>query len=173
MKKKFKSLLAIFLVLAFVLTGCGNSKKDSGKSSDSGSKQESSTGKKANAENKGNIVGEQMGGGVLVENEGEPIKGGTFRVGIPTDSPFKGIFNNALQDDNIDWTIIGPTMYGSANNGESLELRDSGAEKFEWDEKAKTATIKLSDSFKWNDGKPVTAKDIIINYLIMGYQYNS
>lgn len=46
MKKKFKSLLAIFLVLAFVLTGCGNSKKDSGKSSDSGSKQESSTGKR-------------------------------------------------------------------------------------------------------------------------------
>ncbi len=63
MKKKFKSLLAIFLVLAFVLTGCGKSNKDSGKSSDSGSKQESSTGKKANEENKGNIVGEQMGGG--------------------------------------------------------------------------------------------------------------
>lgn len=30
-----------------------------------------------------------MGGGVVVENEGEPIKGGTFRVGIPTDSPLK------------------------------------------------------------------------------------
>ena len=80
MKKKFKSLLAIFLVLAFVLTGCGNAKKDSGKSSDSGSKQESSTGKKVNEENKGNIVGEKMGGGVVVENEGTPIKGGTFRV---------------------------------------------------------------------------------------------
>ena len=66
MKKKFKSLLAIFLVLAFVLTGCGNAKKDSGKSSDSGSKQESSTGKKVNEENKGNIVGEKMGGGVVV-----------------------------------------------------------------------------------------------------------
>lgn len=89
MKKKFKSLLAIFLVLAFVLTGCGKSNKDSGKSSDSGYKQESSTGKKANEENKGNIVGEQMGGGVIIENEGEPIKGGTFRVGIPTDSPLK------------------------------------------------------------------------------------
>ncbi|MDU5978402.1 MAG: ABC transporter substrate-binding protein, partial [Finegoldia magna] len=131
---------------------------------------ESSTGKKANEENKGNIVGEQMGGGVLVENEGEAIKGGTFKVGIPTDSPFKGIFNVALQDDNFDWTIIGPTMYGSANAGESMELRDSGAEKFEWDEKAKTATIKLSDAFKWNDGKPVTAKDIIINYLIIGHK---
>ena len=170
MKKKFKSLLAIFLVLAFVLTGCGNSKKDSGKSSDSGSKQESSTGKKAKGESKGNIVGEQMGGGVLIENEGEAIKGGTFKVGIPTDSPFKGIFNVALQDDNFDWRIIGPTMYGAANVGESMELRDSGAEKFEWDEKAKTATIKLSDAFKWNDGKPVTAKDIIINYLIIGHK---
>ena len=170
MKKKFKSLLAIFLVLAFVLTGCGKSNKDSGKSSDSGSKQESSTGKKAKGESKGNIVGEQMGGGVLIENEGEAIKGGTFKVGIPTDSPFKGIFNVALQDDNFDWTIIGPTMYGSANAGESMELRDSGAEKFEWDEKAKTATIKLSDAFKWNDGKPVTAKDIIINYLIIGHK---
>ncbi len=170
MKKKFKSLLAIFLVLAFVLTGCGKSNKDSGKSSDSGSKQESSTGKKAKGESKGNIVGEQMGGGVLIENEGEAIKGGTFKVGIPTDSPFKGIFNVALQDDNFDWTIIGPTMYGSANGGESMELRDSGAEKFEWDEKAKTATIKLSDAFKWNDGKPVTAKDIIINYLIIGHK---
>lgn len=170
MKKKFKSLLAIFLVLAFVLTGCGNAKKDSGKSSDSGSKQESSTGKKVNEENKGNIVGEKMGGGVVVENEGTPIKGGTFRVGIPTDSPFKGIFNKTLYDDNYDGNIIGPTMYTAANAGESLELRDSGAEKFEWDEKAKTATIKLSDSFKWNDGKPVTAKDIIINYLIIGHK---
>ena len=170
MKKKFKSLLAIFLVLAFILTGCGKSNKDSGKSSDSDSKQESSTGKKANGESKGNIVGEQMGGGVLIENEGEPIKGGTFKVGIPADSPFKGIFNNALYDDNFDWRIIGPTMYGAANVGESMELRDSGAEKFEWDEKAKTATIKLSDAFKWNDGKPVTAKDIIINYLIIGHK---
>ena len=165
MKKRFKSLLAMFLVFAFILTGCGNSKKGDDKSSSKPKGEQTQQ-----AENKGNIVGERMGGGVVVENEGTPIKGGTFRVGIPTDSPFKGIFNSVLYEDNIDWNIIGPTMYTTANAGPSLELRDSSAVKFEYDEKAKTATIKLQDNFKWNDGKPVTAKDIIINYLIVGHK---
>ncbi len=165
MKKRFKSLLAMFLVFAFILTGCVNSKKGDDKSSSKPKGEQTQQ-----AENKGNIVGERMGGGVVVENEGTPIKGGTFRVGIPTDSPFKGIFNSVLYEDNIDWNIIGPTMYTTANAGPSLELRDSSAVKFEYDEKAKTATIKLQDNFKWNDGKPVTAKDIIINYLIVGHK---
>src|SRR6476646_3057515 len=40
------------------------------------------------------------------KNDGDAIKGGTLKVGLVTDSPFQGIFNWELYEDNYDAEIM-------------------------------------------------------------------
>ncbi|QQK09038.1 oligopeptide ABC transporter substrate-binding protein [Miniphocaeibacter halophilus] len=145
--KKFIKFTALFLSLTIALTACGGKNKSEDK------KQEA----KDSISTRGTIV----------ENEGTPIKGGVLQVGLVSDSPFKGIFSVEFSNDSVDANITNPTMWGTFSTDSELKLKGNDAVDIEFDQEAKTATIKIKDSFKWSDGTPVTSRDFAFHYEIV------
>ena len=93
--------------------------------------------------------------------------GGTLKVAIETDTPFKGIFEDTLSNDAIDSTVA---QYGDESlfhSDKNYNIDNKGACTFKLNYKAKTITIKIKKGVKWSDGKNVVAKDIEYPYEIM------
>ena len=149
--KKTSKLTALALASLMILSGCGaKSGKDS---KDSGKKEES--GFKPNP---------------VVENEGTAIENGTLKIGIIGESPFKGIFHEAFAQDNFDMTImtwIG--MEGFFDGDPDQKLGNTGLGKVEFKPEEKKAIITIHEKATWSDGVPVTAKDFLRYYLIIGH----
>ena len=77
--KKASKLTALALAGLMILSGCGAKSGKDGKDGKDGKKEE--TGFKPNP---------------VVENEGNAIENGTLKIGIIGESPFKGVFHEAL-----------------------------------------------------------------------------
>lgn len=167
--KKYLRVLAMMLALALVLVSCkpaeNSGDKDKTSQQDSGKKDGQGKDDKK-TEDPVKAYQEQQKK-LVIEHDGTPIKGGTFKIGLTMDSPFKGVFSAILYQDAYDWDMMGDTMYHVLDTGADFKLADSGAMKVEFNKDAKTATLKIQDGFKWNDGTPVTAKDIMYNYQII------
>lgn len=158
MKKSFLGKLSLTLSLALTLTACGGG----------------AGGNKAANEDKkdsGAVLSEiEKKHPVLVENEGKAIEGGTLKVGIVSDSPFKGIFNGFLYDDGIDDAFMRYTMNGAFPLGKDFKLildSDETPIKVTIDEANKTVNYKINPKFKWSNGEQVTTKDIVRTYEIV------
>lgn len=152
MKKKSWFLLTVLAALMLVLAACGGGDKDTKEGTKEKEKVDTS---KLSAE---------------VSNEGEPIKGGTLKVGLQLDAPFKGMFLYELYEDAYDAEILKFATNTLFPTKEDFLLADTGLGKLKVDEEAKKATVTIKKDVKWSDGKPFTADDVIYPYLIIGHK---
>ena len=175
-KKKY-SMLASTAAVAFILAACGNGGTDSGTDTGNGGTEpdtgeETDTGTDENGET---TDGEQADGPApvefeqRVENEGDPIDGGTLGIGFVTDSPFTGIFSWELYTGAPDATVMSYTMGTLLGYDENYQIDDSGAATFELDQENNTVTIAVKEGVLWHDGEPVTASDVAFALEIIGH----
>lgn len=151
MKKRNWLLFTFVFALMLVLAACGGSNdKEDGK--DSGGKTEKVDTSKLPIE---------------VKNDGNAIKGGTLKVGLVTDSPFQGIFNWELYEDNFDSEIMDYASNVIFETKEDFLINDKGLAKLTVDEAANKATVTIKKDVKWSDGKPFTIDDVIFPYYII------
>lgn len=149
--KKNSKVLALAMASMMVFAACSKPGADKGKS-----------GKKEEKKQEGFQVKP------VVENEGTAIKGGTLNVGIISDSPFKGIFHQAFAQDGNDMSIMGWIMNGSFDVDKDYKLAKGGACDVDFKPEEKKAIIKIHPKYTWSDGVPVTSKDFLRYYLIIG-----
>ena len=152
MKKSKWSLLAMLFALLLVLAACGDDKEttpDKGKAD----KPE-----------------EEEGFKKTVTNKGTAIKGGTLMVAMEKDSPFVGILNYALYSDGYDSDLM---IYANTSifdaDGDYL-LTNDGIASFDVNEDTKEVTVSIKKDVKWSDGQPLTVKDLILPYYIIGHK---
>ncbi|MGL5440087.1 MAG: ABC transporter substrate-binding protein [Filifactoraceae bacterium] len=146
MKRKLSKVISVALAGTLLLAGCSGQK---------------STGSDSGATNELPII---------AENNDPAIEGGVLKVGLVTDSPFKGVFSSVLYEGNDDAAIMQPTMWGTFMGDEDFKIRNGGPVEFIPNEKDKTVTLKISEKYKWSDGTPVTANDFLYAYKIIGHK---
>ncbi|MDM5232160.1 oligopeptide ABC transporter substrate-binding protein [Lysinibacillus pakistanensis] len=161
MKKNWLLLSVIFAVM-FVLAACNNDGKDAAKTGD-GNKEKST--QKETETNKEDTAKFPMD----ITNEGDAIKGGTLKVALVTDTPFKGVFIPELSDDAYDSTILDYAKNEIFELDGDFLVKDTGIAKLEVDKDNKKAKITIQGDVKWSDGKPLTAEDLIYPYEIIGH----
>ena len=163
MKKSKWSLLAMLFALLLVLAACGD-KQDEGTTPDPGDGGEVTEPK----DGEDTEVEEGFSGDVT--NEGTPIKGGTLMVAMEKDSPFQGIFSQALYEDAYDWELMVYASMGVFDNDGDGLLTNDGIASFEVNEETKVLTIKIREGIKWSDGEPLKIDDLIYPYYIIGHK---
>ena len=106
----------------------------------------------------------------IVENEGTPIQNGTLKIGIVGESTFKGVFHEAFAGDSFDMGIMNWVGMGGFFDGDpDQKLGNTGLGKIEFKPEEKKAIITIHEKATWSDGVPVTAKDFLRYYLIIGH----
>lgn len=153
--KRLQKAIAAGLAGMMLLTACGggaNTGSDTG-SSNGGAPQDVSS----------------MQFPLEAKNDQPSIEGGTLKVGIISNSPFKGMFNPQLYEDNVDGMIMQNTMHGTMMIDEDQKVRDGGPATLKVDKDKKTVTVSLDEKLTWNDGTPVTSKDIVYTYKVIGH----
>ena len=104
-------------------------------------------------------------------NEGEPIKGGTFKYALVASSGFKGVFIDELAQDSLDSTISAQIDASIFEYDENRQLTNTGLASIDYDVEGKTVTVTLnSKDYKWSDGQPVTIDDYIFTYQSIGHK---
>ena len=147
--KKLSKLTALALSSLMLLSACG------GKSSNDKKAEKKQEGFKVNP---------------VVENEGNKVEGATLKVGMIRESAFKGLFNEAYAQDGHDMDIMAwAGMAGFFDSDPDFKCAKTGAGHLEFKPEEKKAYIKIHDGVKWSDGVPVTAKDFLRYYLIIGH----
>lgn len=160
--KKHIAKVAAIMACMLMFTSCGDlgaAGGDSGSGGDTPSGQSSSE------------IEQQYP--ALVEHEGDVIEGGTLKVGIVSDSPFKGVFNGYLYTDGIDDAFMKYTMNGAFPVDGDFKLVTNSDEtpiNLSFDEEAKTVNYKINPKFKWSNGEQVTTADIVKTYEIVANQ---
>ncbi|MFF2794520.1 oligopeptide ABC transporter substrate-binding protein [Lysinibacillus xylanilyticus] len=158
--KKNWLLLSVVLAVMFVLAACNNDGKNAEKTDD---------GKKDNPGQAEETKVDTTTLPMEVTNEGDVIKGGTLRVALVTDTPFKGIFSWELYEDAYDSEIMKYTTNSLFETDGDFLVTDEGIAKLEVDKDNKKAKITIQGDVKWSDGKPLTADDLIYPYEIIGH----
>ncbi|MGO1679149.1 MAG: oligopeptide ABC transporter substrate-binding protein [Ruoffia tabacinasalis] len=104
----------------------------------------------------------------LVQNEGEPIEGGTLNYALVSDSTFSGVLNNLLYTGQPDSEIINffnPGLYGYDEN---FTIDNSGFADIEMDPENSQVTITIPEGHTWHDGEEITIDDVIFPYYVIG-----
>ncbi len=151
--KKSSKISALALASLMLLSACGK-KADSTKTGDAD---------KGKTKSKVEIT-------PVVENEGTPVKDATLKVAIIGESTFKGVFHELFAQDNFDMNIMQKTIIGFFDSDPDFKSADTGAGSLEFKPEEKKAIIKIKDAAKWSDGVPVTAKDFLRYYLVVGHK---
>lgn len=145
--KKVSKFTALFLLAAVSLSACAKS--------EGGKKKE----EKKKIEDK-----------MVVENEGTPIKDATLKIAYVSGSPFTGIFHQAFADGNPDMEIMQFGMNGTFLNDDEYRLKNGGGADIEFKEKEKKVIVTINEKYTWNDGVPVTSKDFLEYYKVVGHK---
>ena len=167
MNKKFR-LVALMLVMVFVLAACGGGgeappeKPDAEVEEPSGETTPDEGGEKE-------PVMEAPEFATTVTNEGEPIEGGTLRIGVASDSAFPGLFNWMLYENALDADFMNPILGGDMSTGENFTIGDKGPLYVEFDPDNKTTTVRIDEKYTWSDGRPVTAEDYEYAFYFVGH----
>lgn len=145
-KKVFVGAAAVLSLSALTLAGCGNNSSKEG--SDSSSTQKASL-------------------PIAYNNKKASIKGGTLKIGMVSDSAFKGIFAPELSDSNYDAEVGQFALQPLFKCNNNYKFVKGGAADISFNNKDKTATIKINKKVKWSNGKPLTSKDVEFAYEII------
>ncbi|WP_353093124.1 oligopeptide ABC transporter substrate-binding protein [Tissierella praeacuta] len=160
MKKGWKVIIPLFMVLSLVLTSCGN-KNVSVPEEDVTQVEDTNHGEEVQEEKDFGEV--KLPYPQVLEKAGETI-GGTLNIGLVTPTPFEGVFNTFLYSNNVDYKLMQPTNGTFMKSGPNHEIVDGGYCNVEFNKDTKTATYKIHKDLTWCDGVPVTVDDIIFVY---------
>ena len=156
-KKSFLKALSMGVILSMALSACGS---PSGGTKTSEKKEEAKVAVSAIEEKYPAIV----------QNEGTAVENATLKVGVVSDSAFKGILHGFLYQDGTDDEMIKYAMNGAfPTDGDFKILLDSDETpiKVSVDAEKKMVTYKINPKFKWSNGENVTTKDIVKTYEIL------
>ncbi|PJK18047.1 oligopeptide ABC transporter substrate-binding protein [Chryseomicrobium excrementi] len=167
MNKKLLALLALLMAFMLFLAACNNEESATPDDGENGSETEPGTGGEEGEEGE-EPASEELFPTVL-ENEGDAIEGGTLQAALVNDSPFQGIFSYVLYEDAYDAEIMAFASNIIFDTDGDFLLTNDGIASLEVDGEAKTATITINGDYKWSDGEPLKAEDIIQPYLIIGH----
>ena len=172
MKKKFR-LLALLLVFAMVFAACTPAalKQEGEKPADTqqGEQPKEGEGQTKTSEDMQKELSSKEN--PIAKNEGEPLPAGegVLRMAYVSTSPFKGLFSMPFYIGNDDGTIMQNTMWGTFHTDEEFRATTGGPAEIQFDRENKKATVKIHEKYTWNDGTPVTAKDFLFVYEIIGH----
>lgn len=110
---------------------------------------------------------------VSIENDGEPIEGGTLMVAMQKDSPFQGVFSYSLYKDAFDGDLLSFASNQIFEVDGEFIITDEGIASYELeqaenDDDPNIVTIKIREGVKWSDGEPLKIEDLILPYHIIG-----
>ncbi|MDO4814172.1 MAG: ABC transporter substrate-binding protein [Gemella sp.] len=149
--KKFLKVFSSAMAVSLVVAGCST-----GSSSSSSSKKE---GAAANVEFKPNV-----------ENGGNAVES-TLKYGVLSPDSFTGVFNPVFYLQATDGAV-GSLLWGETfptdDKYRIKENDENGAVKVSVNKETKEATLTVHKDLKWSNGEPVTAKDIVATYEMMG-----
>lgn len=148
MNKKNWLLLTVLAAIMLVLAACGGDK----------------SGEKSNQKEKVDTSKFPL----QTTNKDEPIKGGTLKVALQSDAPFKGLFLYEVYEDAYDAQILSYTSNSIFTTKEDFLIDNDGLAKLDVDTDAKKATITIKKDVKWSDDQPFTIDDVIYPYYIIG-----
>lgn len=100
-------------------------------------------------------------------NHKKELKGGTLKIGYPSNNNFKGIFIQELGTDSETDSLaeLGqPGLFRKDKNGKYVK---GGLADVSFDRGSKTALITIGPKTRWSDGEPVTARDVAFVYEII------
>lgn len=169
--KKRNGLLATSAAVALLLAACAGDTAE--EDTDTGV-EDTGTEEGTTNEN-GEDTAEDTGTGFpdRVENEGDPIEGGTLRIAMVADSAFPGIFSTEFYGINLDSQLMGPMLGSLLTSDKDFQWDDRGAASMEFDQDTNTVTITLQEGVLWHDGEEVTVDDILFTHEIVGHpDYN-
>lgn len=104
----------------------------------------------------------------VTKNDKQEIQDGSLTFGLVAGTPFKGILNNALYQDQPDFVIISKFDESLLYTDENWEFNNDDPATFTISDDKRTITLKIRDNVKWHDGNPVTAEDLEYAYLVIG-----
>ena len=167
MNKKLLALLALLMAFMLFLAACNNEEEAGQEGGETGSETEAGSGGDESEEGEEPASEELFP--TVVENEGDAVEGGTLQAALVNDSPFQGIFSYVLYEDAYDAEIMAFASNIIFDTDGDFLLTNDGIASLEVDGEAKTATITINGDYKWSDGEPLKAEDIIQPYLIIGH----
>ena len=159
--KRFLKTLSLGLAVSMLLAACGS---PSGGGSTGGN---TTGGDKKDAAATSAIEQKHP---AKIENEGTAVADATLKVGVVSDSAFKGILHPYLYTNGIDNYFLKYTMAGAFPTDSDFKLlldSDETPIKMSVDKENKAVTYKINPKFKWSNGEPVTTKDIVKTYEII------
>ncbi|MDR7856827.1 oligopeptide ABC transporter substrate-binding protein [Tissierella sp.] len=165
MKRSWKIIIPLMLVLTLLLTSCGKKDVDVPEVEEPTTVVEETTPdtEEPKPEEPGTLGTIELPYPKLLKKDGATV-GGTLNVALVTATPFEGIFNTFLYSNNVDAQLMGPTNGTFMKSGPNYEIADGGYCNVEFNREAKTATYKIHKDLTWSDGVPVTADDLIFVY---------
>lgn len=104
-----------------------------------------------------------------VKNEGNAISGGTLQVGLVASSPFQGILLAELYEDAYDADVMSFASNSIFDVDGNFMIKDTGIAKLDIDSDNNKVTVTIQGDYKWSDGTPLTADDLIYPYEIIGH----
>ena len=100
-------------------------------------------------------------------NHKKELKGGTLKVGYPSNTNFKGIFIQELGTDSETNRLAELGQSGVFRKDKNGKYVKGGLADVSFDRGSKTALITIGPKTRWSDGKPVTARDMAFVYEII------
>lgn len=100
-------------------------------------------------------------------NHKKELKGGTLKVGYPSNTNFKGIFIQELGTDSETNRLAELGQSGLFRKDKNGKYVKGGLADVSFDRGSKTALITIGPKTRWSDGKPVTARDMAFAYEII------
>ena len=100
-------------------------------------------------------------------NHKKELKGGTLKVGYPSNTNFKGIFIQELGTDSETNRLAELGQSGLFRKDKNGKYVKGGLADVSFDRGSKTALITIGPKTRWSNGKPVTARDMAFVYEII------
>ena len=100
-------------------------------------------------------------------NHKKELKGGTLKVGYPSNTNFKGIFIQELGTDSETNRLAELGQSGLFRKDKNGKYVKGGLADVSFDRGSKTALITIGPKTRWSNGKPVTARDMAFVYKII------
>ena len=100
-------------------------------------------------------------------NHKKELKGGTLKVGYPSNTNFKGIFIQELGTDSETNRLAELGQSGLFRKDKNGKYVKGGLADVSFDRGSKTALITIGPKTRWSDGKPVTARNMAFVYEII------
>lgn len=167
-----KLLLAVMFVLTSALTACGGTDNNN----EGNNTEEPGNNNDGNGETNDDEEEMSKGDEILsqfnqtVENDGDPIEGGSLTYGIVSDDPLSGVFNSSFYAAAPDFEVIkwfdesllqvdGDFIYDSENSLASFEHNEDGD----------VFTFEIEKGVKYHDGEELTVHDWVFAHEVIAH----